>query len=145
MRRPFKTQKGRKRGNVAGFRSHFVMALLSLSATLAASAQDENITNEVQLLREQNSMLQQQLQKQNSAIDVLTKKVDVLESAARENMGNETAPATGGLNFGKLNLSAEGGVAFFNTGNGGFAPNSDFRVDEARLFVEAPIWQEVYF
>jgi hypothetical protein len=145
MRRPFKTQKGRKRGDVAGFRSHFVMASLSLSAALAASAQDGNVTNEVQLLRQQNAILQQQLQKQGNALDALTKKVDVLESAARENMGNETAPAAGGLNFGKVNLSAEGGIAFFNTGSGGFAPNSDFRVDEARLFIEAPIWNEVYF
>jgi len=139
------TQKGRKRGNVTGFRPRFVGTLLSLSAALAASAQDENITNEVQLLREQNTLLQQQLQKQNNALDTLAKKVDVLESAARENMGNETAPATSGLNFGKVNLSAEGGLAFFNTGSGGFAPDSDFRVDEARLFVEAPIWDEVYF
>jgi hypothetical protein len=112
---------------------------------LAASAQDENITNQVRLLRDQNAMLQQQLQKQNSALDALTKKVDVLESAARENGGDESATTTGGLNFGKVNLSAEGGVAFFNTGNDGFAPNSDFRVDEARLFVEAPVWNEVYF
>ena len=109
------------------------------------SAQNENITNEVQLLREQNILLQKQLQKQNNALDTLTKKVDVLESAARENAGDETAPASGGYNFGKVNLSAEGGVAFFNTGNGGFAPASEFRVDEARLFVEAPIWNEVYF
>jgi hypothetical protein len=36
-------------------------------------------------------------------------------------------------------------VAFFNTDREGFSPDSDFRVDEARLFVEAPIWKEVYF
>ncbi|MGA2869931.1 MAG: hypothetical protein ABSF34_12335, partial [Verrucomicrobiota bacterium] len=54
-------------------------------------------------------------------------------------------PTKGGFNFGNINLRGEGGVAFFNTGHNGFAPDSDFRVDEARLFVEAPIWKEVYF
>ena len=117
-----------------------------LSPGLAARAAGENITNEVEWLREQNAVLQQQVQKQNAALDALTKKVDALEQAASQNGASENAPpATSGSNLGKVNLSAEGGVAFFNTGSGGFAPNSDFRVDEARLFVEAPIWQEVYF
>jgi hypothetical protein len=42
-------------------------------------------------------------------------------------------------------LGAEGGVGFFHTGSEGFAPNSDFRVDEARLFIDAPVWNTVYF
>jgi hypothetical protein len=136
---------GRRRRGAAGLRPRFVAASLSLSAVLAAHAEDGSLTNEVQLLREQNALLQQQLQKQNNALDALAKKVDVLESAVRESTGENNAPAPGGLNLGKVNLSAEGGVAFFNTGSDGFAPHSDFRVDEARLFVEAPIWNEVYF
>ena len=36
-------------------------------------------------------------------------------------------------------------MAFFNTGREGLFPNAEFRVDEAKLFVEAPIWGDVYF
>ena len=119
------------------------MASISFSMVLVAVADDENLTNEVRLLREQNAALQQQVEKQNNALDALTKKVDALESAETERQnaaGDNTAPAPSGFNFGKVNLGAEGGVAFFNTGSGGFAPHSDFRVDEARLFIDAPIW-----
>lgn len=44
-----------------------------------------------------------------------------------------------------MRLSGEGGAAFFRSGSAGQFPNSEFRVDEARLFVEAPIWDETYF
>ncbi len=144
-RTPLLGLKGRKRRNTFWLRPRFAVAWLSRFTVAAARANDTNSTNEVQLLREQNAMLQQQLQKQNSALDSLAKKVEVLESTVRESTGENNAPTTGGLNFGKVNLSAEGGVAFFNTGSDGFAPHSDFRVDEARLFVEAPVWKEVYF
>lgn len=100
-------------------------------------------------LREQNDVLQKRLQKQGDLLDTLTQKVRELETAGVEHENaaseNHAGPTTGGLNFGKVNISGEGGVAFFNTGAEGFAPNSDFRVDEARLFVEAPIWKGVYF
>ena len=128
--------------------SLFAVPAFLLATTLPARADDARLADEVRLLREQNVLLQQQLQKQGGALDALTKKVSELEttSAAREiAAGENAAPTQGGFNFGKVNLSAEGGVAFFNTGPDGFAPHSDFRVDEARLFVEAPIWNEVYF
>jgi len=51
----------------------------------------------------------------------------------------------GPLQLGKVHLSGEGGVAFFHSGSKGPAPNSEFRVDEAKLFVEAPLWKDVYF
>jgi hypothetical protein len=85
------------------------------------------------------------LEKQNSALDALTKKVDVLESTVRESTGENAAPNPSGFNLGKINLSAEGAVGLFDTGNQGFAPNPEFRVDEARLFIDAPVWKNVYF
>ena len=145
MRKPLRAITGCNRRRLPRLPSHFAAAFFSLSAALTARADDNGATNEVQLLREQNAMLKQQLEKQNSVLDVLTKKVDVLESAVRESSGENTAPNTSGFNFGKVNLSAEGAVAFFKTGNQGFAPNSEFRVDEARLFIDAPVWKNVYF
>jgi hypothetical protein len=111
-------------------------------------ADDTNLEQQIQLLQQQNSLLQQQLQKQSESLDTLSQKIQRLEtaSAEKDNPASENAaPTKGGFNLGKVNLSGEGGVAFFNTGSEGFAPQSDFRVDEARLFVEAPIWNEVYF
>lgn len=110
-------------------------------------ADNTNLEEEVRLLREQNAGLQKQVQKQGDLLEALAQKVKDLEGA-RENpsaTADETVLAQSGLNFGKVNLSGEGGLAFFNTGSEGFAPHSEFRVDEARLFIEAPIWREVYF
>lgn len=124
------------------------MFVISLFAGLStAIADDTNLEQEVRELREQNASLQQQLQKQSESLDTLSKKVERLETAnsGKENASEMSAPPKSGLNFDNVHLSAEGGVAFFNTGNEGFAPNSEFRVDEARLFIEAPIWKEVYF
>jgi hypothetical protein len=115
---------------------------------LWARADDVGLEEQVRLLREQNSILQKQVQQQGGAIDSLVQKVKKLESAnaARENEAMENAATVqSGFNLGKVNISGEGGVAFFNTGSDGFAPHSDFRVDEARLFVEAPVWRDVYF
>jgi phosphate-selective porin O/P len=137
---------GMYRLNVIRFFALPAAVLFSCAAPLRAD--DTNLEEQVKLLREQNAVLQQQLQKQGDALDSLAKKVQDLEAAGggKENPAPENStPEKGGFNFGKVNLSGEGGVAFFNTGSDGFAPQSDFRVDEARLFVEAPVWNEVYF
>jgi hypothetical protein len=128
--------------------SFFLVAGLIFRA-LPLQADDTNLEQQVRALREQNALLQQQLQKQGGLLDALTRKVNEMEAAnaARENAAGENAATEkkGGFNLGKVNLSGEGGVAFFNTGREGMTPQSDFRVDEARLFIEAPIWNEVYF
>ena len=132
--------------NIAQF--SVLVAVMLFFCALPLRADGTNLDEQVQLLREQNAILQQQLQKQGDALDSLTKKVQDMETARaeKENSGSDNpAPTKGGFNFGKVNLSGEGGVAFFNTGSDGFAPKSEFRVDDARLFVEAPIWNEVYF
>src|SRR5258706_1523401 len=63
-------------------------------------------------------------------------------------MGNSptiSAKAGNGFSLGKLHISGEGGAAFSRSEGKGPFPNSEFRVDEAKLFVEAPIWEDVYF
>ena len=128
--------------------SFFFQAPLMLKT--AASDADSSLKEELKLLREQNALLQQQIQKQGGELESLSKKVHVLETAktAGDNDsagGADAAPMKSGVNFGKVNLGAEGGVGFFSTGSEGLAPHSNFRVDEARLFIEAPIWNDVYF
>ena len=43
-----------------------------------------------------------------------------------------------------VRISGEAGLAFFRTSESGRFPNSDFRVDDAKLFVEAQVWKDVY-
>jgi hypothetical protein len=130
----------------------FFPVLLLFLAARSAHAEDTNLEAQVQALQQQNALLQQQLEKQNQSIEALSKKVGELEatqaqqqSAAAQNAPPPAPTGIPGYNLGNVNLSAEGGVAFFNTSRDGFSPDSDFRVDEARLFVEAPVWKEVYF
>ena len=124
------------------------MAGSLLGSATKLSAGDTNLEQQIELLREQNAMLQQQLQRQSQSLDALTQKVQSLETATA---GREAATAGdaarpgNGLNFGKVILGGEGGVGFSKTGPEGFAPNSEFTVNEARLFLEAPIWKDVYF
>ncbi|GEM_PF-577955 len=122
-----------------------VVAAFFFAGISIAFADDTNLEQQVRELREQNALLQQQLQKQNESLDALSKKVERLESAKENSPAENSSQNENGLNLGNVHLSGEGGVAFFNTGREGFAPNSEFRVDEARLYVEAPIWKEVYF
>ena len=130
------------------FWPQLIAAGLLFSGSASLRADDASLTEEVRLLREQNALLQQQLQKQGNALDALTQKVQGLEAANsdRNNAAAEnTVPTKGGMNFGKVNVGAEGGIAYFDTGSDGFAPNSEFRVDEARIYLDAPVWDDVYF
>lgn len=116
--------------------------------TAIASFGAPNMEEEVRLLREQNALLQQQVQKQGTALDTLTQKVRQLESASTAHAvaeGENVPTGKTGFDLGGVHISAEGGVAFFRTGRDGFAPHSEFRVDEARVFFEAPVWEDVYF
>lgn len=129
---------------------------LLLAASLIPSHADDSsasIADQLQQLRQQNSALQEQLHKQQQVIDDLGKRVEQLQSTApdhreaslRESSDTESsAAALTKATLGKLHLSGDGSVAFFTSQSHGQFSSSDFRVDEARLFLEAPIWNEVY-
>ena len=77
------------RNETAGWRHRrrgFLAAALFFASVSAVQADDNNLTDEVRLLREQNALLQKQVSSQGGALDALTKKVGQLESAqaARE-------------------------------------------------------------
>lgn len=124
--------------------------LLYFFSNASLHAEDTNVQEEIQALQKQNAILEQQVEKQNESIQALTEKVQRLqatnatqESASAENSPSPATPS--GYNFGNVNLSGTGAVGFFDTGPEGFAPDGEFRVAEARLFVEAPVWKNVYF
>jgi hypothetical protein len=126
-----------------------VFVLLLPFAAQYSRADDTNLESQIQALERQNAILEQKLEQQNQSIQSLSERVQDLESTnATQQIGENSAPAPAppsGYNFGNVNVSGEGGVGFFNTGPQGFAPDSEFRLDEARLFVEAPVWKSVYF
>jgi hypothetical protein len=115
------------------------------------------LKKEVDELRVQNLQLQKQLQQQQEMIDQLGRKFSDLEKTnqAQESdvrelkaaAGNAAAPPEKpkGPSLNNVVISGEGAAGFFETGKNGQFPNAAFRVDEARLFVDAPIWDDVFF
>ena len=113
---------------------------------------------ELDLLTQQNSLLQQQVQQQQKVIDVLSNRVSNVEQTTTQHSQQPTdlkidvaetqaAPATAGSGFkwGNVNFSGEGGVGVLTSQEDGKYPNTDFSVSEARLYAEAPVWGDVYF
>ena len=114
-----------------------------LAGLLALCTQNCPAQNDA-AVRSELRQLQEQLQQQQALIDQLTHKVSELEGAQRD-AGRETSP-TARLrdSLGKVHISGEGAVGFFHSGSEGEFPNKEFRVDEAKLFVETPIWNDIY-
>lgn len=120
--------------------AYAVVAGLSLSVASAAERWEE----EVRLLREQNQTLQEQLKNQQRVIQKLQEKVDRLDSRSEE--AGAASPATESRAAGSgIRLAAEISTAFFHGRSGTLFPNSEFRIDDARVSLEAPILNDVYF
>jgi len=128
-----------------------VGAALLFGAVCTSSAADSasDLAREVDALRQENQALRQQLDQQQSLIDNLNQRVGTIETEART--GPKKAASTSvsrgpsGFGLGEVRISGEGGVGYFSSQSEGRFPNSEFRVDEARLFVETPVWEDVYF
>jgi hypothetical protein len=135
-----------------------ICALVLLAARPVAAADEGPVSREELIqLRQQNQQLMQQVQKQQQLIDGLADKVSALEASHCPSNATPDAtvskqeapeiPPQGDSSFhiGKVDITGEGGVAFFKSGPNGQQPHSTFRIDEARLFLEAPVWNDVYF
>lgn len=119
-------------------------------------ADEPNTEKRLHLLEQQNDQLQLQLRKQQELIESLSRQVSAMrDTTPRKNVDSSIMPeaidapapskGSGSARLGNLHISGEGGVGFIGTGSEGFAPHAQFRVDEARLFVEAPVWNDSYF
>jgi hypothetical protein len=130
-----------------------VTAWLSLAAAGAFADERSDTQQQIQQLQEQNRQFQEQLHQQQLIIESLSRKVGQMEennarrdeeAGARAGGVTEPEKASSGFNFGKVNISGEGGVVFFKGGKEGLFPKGDFRIDEAKLFVESHVWGDVY-
>src|ERR1700744_4633957 len=134
--------------------------LFFIFANEARGTDDATVTREqLLLLQKQNAQMQEQLQKQKELIDSLSRKVaDIQESAAHNQTnlpGDPTSAITpaaaanpsadASFKIANVAISGEGSVDFFKSQSRGQNPNGAFRVNEARLFLDAPIWNDVYF
>ncbi|HEX4118991.1 MAG TPA: outer membrane beta-barrel protein [Verrucomicrobiae bacterium] len=145
------------RRQIAQFGLIFAVTVFpSFSPSLVA--QDVNaLKKEVDELRDQNLLLQKQLQQQQEMIDQLSRKFSGLQKTnelqekdvSDLKAAAENAPAppekSRGFSLNNVVISGEGAVGFFETGKNGQFPNAAFRVDEARLFVDAMLWDDVFF
>ncbi|ATC62786.1 hypothetical protein CMV30_01720 [Nibricoccus aquaticus] len=137
--------------------------LVSAACLLAAATSGEaavSVEDQLRELAEQNRQLMEQLKTQQKTIDELRTRMDAADgvSARREtqlleikeqvaeNAGSPAASAVRSEGGGqKVILSGVAGLAFFDSGSQGQFPNAEFRVDEAKLFLEAPVWTDTYF
>ncbi len=111
---------------------------------------------QMELLTQQNGLLQQQVQQQEKTIEVLSNRVSAVEQTSTQhdqqldhlktNVADaQAAPKANRFSLGNVNLSVEGGVGVFSSQADGRYPDTDFRVNEARVYAEAPVWDDVYF
>lgn len=125
----------------------FCLARIAVSA-----APETNVQAQLQLLQQQNEALQSQLHQQQELIDSLRRDVAEIHKANEQrdaemnDVATEPAPAakSSGFDFGKVHLTGEAAAGLFESGSEGSFPNAEFRVDEARLFLDAQVWGDVY-
>jgi hypothetical protein len=125
----------------------FVIVGFGLYAATAAAAfaEDTNLVNQLRELREQNALLQQQVRQQGEQIEVLSRQFRERLAAQSTGAGAEKTAGEKTSVLSKVVIGGEGGAGYSITGAKGFAPNGEFRVNDARLFVDAPVWDDVYF
>lgn len=129
------------------------LRLLCLVGLAGASSLGAQVNDaQLQAILEQNRKLQAQVQQQQQTISALHERVNALVQASERHeralQDLREAPAAtpdNGNRTLEVRLSGEAGLAFFRTGRAGSYPNSEFRVDDAKLFVEAPLIKDVYF
>jgi len=142
------------RRKTSAFALWTLLLALSFARAAVSYAADTNIELQLRLLQQQNEALQSQLHQQQELIESLRRDVAgihqanqqrdaemKIEKTAAAEAESPTKPSA--FDFGKVHLSGEGGAGLFETGSQGQFPNSEFRVDEAKLFVDAQVWGDV--
>lgn len=121
------------------------------------TGQDANdVEAQLRALTEQNRLLQEQVSSQQRAIDALRARMASIEQApspaqspapSAQEIPAQSPPPEQPVSTGSLGvrISGEGGAAYFLTGKNGAYPNGEFRWDDAKLFVDASVWNDVFF
>ena len=112
---------------------------------------------EVRQLIEENHRLQAQVAEEAKTIEALRQRVEAIDQTGvknREDLASLRSQISGDSSGGApkaaageqaVRISAEVGFAFFMSGSDGNFANGEFRVDDAKVFLEAPVWKNVFF
>lgn len=123
--------------------------------TVAARAQDSSVEAQLRALAEQNQKLQEQVRAQQGAIEQLRGELGALRGAGekqertlreleeRSDLPEPARAPTGGREH-EVRVSGQAGLAFFKTGSAGQFPHAEFRLDDVKVFLEAPVMKNVY-
>lgn len=141
----------------------FALALLGPLPTSTAFAEATTAPT-LESLAAENRRLQGQLVAQQARIDELAARLTELQQPPRStpraaaepdpssttSVASETDLGTGshsnfaGGSNSPLRISGQAGVAWFSTGSEGQFPQSTFRIDDTKLFLETPILRDTY-
>jgi hypothetical protein len=130
------------------------MGVFLYPPVLRAQSPDQQITD----LTQQNQKLQSQVAAQQAMIEALQKRMDALEAAnsgprpagpplpAATAFESEPAAAQkfGGGSGQTVRISADVGLDFFYSGQDGAYANGEFRVGDARIYLDAAVWKNVF-
>jgi hypothetical protein len=140
---------------VAQLKTLSIIAIVCATAQICgrqvcfAADKDDGVAAQLQALRSQNEALQSQLRKQQALIDSLNDKVSAIEKPASIDAavtpGGSAAEFASTFGLNKVVISGEGAAGFLKTGSEGAFPKGDFRLDEAKLFLETPVYENIYF
>ena len=128
--------------------------LVFLAQVNLAPAQGDRSAQLDEILAQNRSLLDQ-VQQQQKQINELRQRLDELKAPAVQPVATAPTPRAEPAAFvpventllrsaREIRVSGEVGLAFFSTGAKGAFPNSEFRVDDAKLFLESPVWKNVY-
>ena len=120
------------------------------AAEVTPPSSDPPTSVELRQLLERNRQLEERLNRQQALIESLTGRVDELTKAAadrKKSLGEEVEPASKSplSRLGsQVQVHGDAGLGFFKSSALGTFAQSAFRIDQARLFVEAPIWNKAF-
>lgn len=118
---------------------------LAVLACVCVAARSADTEERLKQLEDRNRKLEEQLQQQRSLIDDLSKQLREVAKTAPAANADPGPEKERGVSFGNVRIGGEGGVGVFHTSRNGRYANTDMRVDEAKLFVEAPLWNNMVF
>lgn len=125
-----------------------------LASVLTASAASSGPESAMRELAERNERLEAQVRDQRELIDRLAAEVAAMRDATERQeralrslagLADAGAPERGASRQeAAVRITGEAGLAFFRTGATGQFPNSEFRVDDAKVAIEARVWKNAY-
>lgn len=130
------------------------LAVITCSMRLLAAREDPSVEERLAGLEQQNALLMQLVKNQQSEIDSLkaqlikvrsttenqSEAIEILEDSAFD---VPSLPARSSMSD-SIHISGEAGVIFRAGEKNTHFPNDEFRVDEARLFIDARIAENVF-